>query len=725
MTGNKNAWRAPLAGLASLAMIATMGVAASTANAADPVYQVNYVVDGTSVWKESNAGADGTVKLGESRLISAGFDDAANKPTGEFTGWYSTSQYGVKDTLANPASTLAAADAADGSVDHVVNLYAHYSKTVLTVDFSAALTGTTHAKGQQGDTASIKVADKDALASWQLPEDSDKKDHTLYANGYNVNGTSVTLTDVSSLWGAYDAGTGSTATLSLAQNAPTASHWVAFNGVKSETGNKYDYEFLDYTSDPVVFEVAANTKFNGVVPTAYRAGDSTIKVTSWIDIKDSKTKFDPSKDINQDYNLRPSEAAKSYTVKFYTEYSRDAKDLYQTVETGEDNTVAEPTAPTKKGYKFLGWYKFNGDGNPANDAKWNFKDNVTDADLVSFGAYDAMLLYAKWEKTSVDVTFDPNYGQEKDIVLTFKDGDTFKVPTVSREGYVLDGWFNDSVNAKVYVGSTLRIKDGKIYYVTRGSSDSNTGATAGWIEFTTLSFKAKWAAADEGALKKQEDVTPASLLYKEDGSYKSGSDQKTFTEDSFEQYIKDYQQYLADKADAGTLTRAEAAKLLQQLKDAQSKLVFNTTKPVYRLYSEAFKRHLVTSSKVEKDFWQANGYKYEGEAFKTVDVKQLKKDGGDQNTIDGLLTAVHRLYNPGVDRQHLTPQANEIEVLTTTAGWRDEGVAFYAPANGTTPVYRVYIPSTLEHLWTTNANEYDTLGKNPGVYQQEGVDFSL
>ena len=35
MTGNKNAWRAPLAGLASVAMIATMGVAASTANAAE------------------------------------------------------------------------------------------------------------------------------------------------------------------------------------------------------------------------------------------------------------------------------------------------------------------------------------------------------------------------------------------------------------------------------------------------------------------------------------------------------------------------------------------------------------------------------------------------------------------------------------------------------------------------------------------------------------------
>ncbi|NMM95003.1 InlB B-repeat-containing protein [Bifidobacterium oedipodis] len=34
MTGNKNAWRAPLAGLASVAMIATMGVAAATANAA-------------------------------------------------------------------------------------------------------------------------------------------------------------------------------------------------------------------------------------------------------------------------------------------------------------------------------------------------------------------------------------------------------------------------------------------------------------------------------------------------------------------------------------------------------------------------------------------------------------------------------------------------------------------------------------------------------------------
>ncbi|WP_146194773.1 hypothetical protein, partial [Bifidobacterium callitrichidarum] len=35
MTGNTKVWRAPLAGLASVAMIATMGVAASTASAVD------------------------------------------------------------------------------------------------------------------------------------------------------------------------------------------------------------------------------------------------------------------------------------------------------------------------------------------------------------------------------------------------------------------------------------------------------------------------------------------------------------------------------------------------------------------------------------------------------------------------------------------------------------------------------------------------------------------
>ena len=35
MTGNNKVWRASLAGLASVAMLATMGVVAGTANAAD------------------------------------------------------------------------------------------------------------------------------------------------------------------------------------------------------------------------------------------------------------------------------------------------------------------------------------------------------------------------------------------------------------------------------------------------------------------------------------------------------------------------------------------------------------------------------------------------------------------------------------------------------------------------------------------------------------------
>lgn len=48
MTGNNKVWRSPLAGLAAVAMLATMGVAASTANAAAPGAAVVTVQDGTN-----------------------------------------------------------------------------------------------------------------------------------------------------------------------------------------------------------------------------------------------------------------------------------------------------------------------------------------------------------------------------------------------------------------------------------------------------------------------------------------------------------------------------------------------------------------------------------------------------------------------------------------------------------------------------------------------------
>ena len=707
MTGNKNAWRAPLAGLASLAMIATMGVATGTANAAD----VNVTFDanggkfaGTNQATYTRTDSNG--KLDQSELAQGG---AVAAETGfEFTGWYDSPNYGTA-TKIEPGSAIA-----DGQT-----VYAHWSKSPIRVEFTT--TADTVATDPATGSAMQIVADNDVLSDWQKPEDSSIADGKI-VDYWTTDGTDTTVTDselTGSFWEKLGYGQGTFATLKLTEKLAKA-YVYTFKPSSATWTNGYPFESPNSGSDYKA-EVKQDESYNdrySSLPVQYRKDKPEVKVTKWVD-EDDKTAWDPSTVYNQNLTLLATESEIAYTVKFL--YAKGG-DSYKTVSVGENSPVSKPADPTRDGKTFEGWY------NAADDKAWDFKDNVT---------VDGLTLYAKWTNTTATVTFDPGFGQEKAIVKTFKDGDQFALPEApARAGYEFVGWYSRSVSAEKYAGRTLQVDNngedgatGVLYYLEKGE----------YIELPYTSFTAVYTVADANALEKQEAVVPNSLLLNKDGGYLKGSEQKIFTASSFDQFVKDYQQYKKDKKDAGDLSREEAVKLIKQLKDAQSKLVFNTTKPVYRLYSEAFKRHLVTSSKVEKDFWQANGYKYEGEAFKTVDVQAIldaKTAYGDKDvvsldnaekdpTVAGLLTAVHRLYNPSVDRQHLTPQANEIEVLTTTAGWRDEGVAFYAPANGTTPVYRVYIPSTLEHLWTTSANEYDTLGQNPGVYQQEGVDFSL
>ena len=84
MTGNNKVWRAPVAGLASVAMLATMGVAAMTANAATvnakPSADVTVSVDGANV----------TVPMGSSyadALVEAG-RTLNSTIANDFGGWY-------------------------------------------------------------------------------------------------------------------------------------------------------------------------------------------------------------------------------------------------------------------------------------------------------------------------------------------------------------------------------------------------------------------------------------------------------------------------------------------------------------------------------------------------------------------------------------------------------------------------------------------------------------
>ena len=86
-------------------------------------------------------------------------------------------------------------------------------------------------------------------------------------------------------------------------------------------------------------------------------------------------------------------------------------------------TVTEPTAPTREGYAFLGWY--------IGDAAYDFTAPVT-GDLT---------LTARWEAKTYRVTFDANGGEDVSPA-TVAHGDTVAAPEApTREGYTFLGWY--------------------------------------------------------------------------------------------------------------------------------------------------------------------------------------------------------------------------------------------------------------------------------------------
>ncbi len=68
--------------------------------------------------------------------------------------------------------------------------------------------------------------------------------------------------------------------------------------------------------------------------------------------------------------------------------------------------------------------------------------------------------------------------------------------------------------------------------------------------------------------------------------------------------------------------------------------------------------------------------------------------------------SMYRLYNPYSGEHHYTASTTERDALVK-AGWRDEGVAWTAPASSKTPVYRLYNKYTGDHHYTMDKAERD------------------
>ncbi len=114
-----------------------------------------------------------------------------------------------------------------------------------------------------------------------------------------------------------------------------------------------------------------------------------------------------------------------------------------------DIHVIEPTAPTKVGYTFAGWYE-----DEALTTLYDFNTNVT----------GNITLYAGWDGLPNTISFESNGGTNVED-LVFDTGDlTVKPAAPTKENHVFTGWYEDEALTIPFVwGETMPANDMTLY----------------------------------------------------------------------------------------------------------------------------------------------------------------------------------------------------------------------------------------------------------------------
>ena len=117
---------------------------------------------------------------------------------------------------------------------------------------------------------------------------------------------------------------------------------------------------------------------------------------------------------------------KNYTIKF----DSDSELTYDDVQIEKKQTISLPI-PSKKGYKFLGWYP---------SKRFVEGTQVTEETIIG----KDITLHAKWEPIKVTIKLDVNGGELQEEVSTSYNVysvDSIKLPIVNKEDHIFLGWY--------------------------------------------------------------------------------------------------------------------------------------------------------------------------------------------------------------------------------------------------------------------------------------------
>lgn len=209
-------------------------------------------------------------------------------------------------------------------------------------------------------------------------------------------------------------------------------------------------------------------------------------------------------DNEWDVYLRASWTYATYTVKFDSNGGSEVKDVTLDVDDEGLATLEEsdlPEAPTREGYRFLGWQEKDEDG--TYDLV-EYPDHFTAGDDAE---ESTTTLKAKWICDHVIINFDSNGGTAVDSVVlktndkgyaTFSESDVPKNPT--REGYTFAGW---QVYAYVDESDTATWVDFDLAGQVFGAAETEEGST--------FTVRASWTRNDESASKKDDESSKKAL----------------------------------------------------------------------------------------------------------------------------------------------------------------------------------------------------------------------
>ena len=228
-------------------------------------------------------------------------------------------------------------------------------------------------------------------------------------------------------------------------------------------------------------------------------------------LSDSAEKYDFNSEITADITLYAKWKElppDTFVVTFDSDGGSHIES--QTVESG--GKVTKPTAPTKTGYTFVGWY-LNSEKTTAYDFGTVVKSNIT--------------LYAKWNVNSYTVTFDTDGGTSI-VSQTVTFGANVSEPAApTKENYTFIGWYSDS--EKIVVYDFTKSISGNITLYAKWSINSYT------VTFDTDGGSAIESQSIEYGSKATKPADPAKTGYKFVGWYLNS--EKTTAYD-FENSIK-------------------------------------------------------------------------------------------------------------------------------------------------------------------------------------------